>query len=621
MKHKKLIAIVTLLLFALTLFPSAAFAATPGTKVTATIPTFKVTMNGQVVDNTYRQYPFLVYNDITYFPMTYWDMRFLGVSNTWSAETGSVIVADGTSSEYKPTLTDVKNKTKNTAVVNTGAFKVNGKVIDNAKEQYPILSFRDVPYFPLTWSWCQEFGWNISFDGTNGLAVNTTKQTPSKNVNNEPATSNTTEVYKITADELQDSSWVADNTNSIEIWGFFRDDENGSENVYVHLRQTMDASNTIIRSLAVQEGSYILSNDSLILTQEKEETVTQDITGKESSASNDEKRTFTYSVKGVIKDGKQLIYIDGHPYYNMSIDETNDVLHNRQSQWEEQAESIIASKKPNSANVYKLTATELQSGVWIADHTTSFEYYSFDERDYTYVAQGVDNPGIIRLGNYVFSDGSLTLTQKGEEITVTETVSRRNFEKQTFSYNVVCEMKDGKLWMNFNDSSYYYVPLEEAGQVLETLMDRINELPPSTGESDSKPQLTLSEEYAYLAGNDFRNIQRQYSTAEAQCAYVYAYENIDGELCVLTYLKYKIISNYEALTLHNITTGQTISNPIDYYNNLAERYYGATKIYYWDLSSEIQGNHINMMKALVEVLRTGKNTFDGVFVDAQILNM
>jgi len=192
MKHKKLIATITLLLFAITLLPTAAFAATPGTKVTATIPTFKVTMNGQVVDNTYRQYPFLVYNDITYFPMTYWDMRFLGVSNTWSAETGSVIVADGTSSEYKPTLTDVKNKTKNTATVNTGAFKVNGKVIDNAKEEYPILSFRDVPYFPLTWNWCQEFGWNISFDGTNGLAVNTTKNTlPKQNqttVNEKKAT-------------------------------------------------------------------------------------------------------------------------------------------------------------------------------------------------------------------------------------------------------------------------------------------------------------------------------------------------------------------------------------------------------------------------------------------------
>ena len=178
---KKIIATITLLIFAITLVPTTVFAATPGTKVAVTIPTFKVVMNGQVVDNTYRQYPFLVYNDITYFPMTYWDMHFLGVSNTWSTETGSVIVTDGTSSEYKPTLTDVKNKTKNTASVNTGTFKVNGKVINNSKEEYPILSFRDVPYFPLTWNWCQEFGWNISFDIVDGLTVKTAKETLSKN--------------------------------------------------------------------------------------------------------------------------------------------------------------------------------------------------------------------------------------------------------------------------------------------------------------------------------------------------------------------------------------------------------------------------------------------------------
>ena len=186
---RKKITIVSLTVALLMLLSTSAYAAPLGSKVTATIPTFPVTMNGQVVDNTYREYPFLVYNDITYFPMTYWDMRFLGVSNTWTAETGSVIITDGTTSDYKPTLTDIANKNKNVAIINTGKFKVNGKEIDNLKEEYPILSFRDVPYFPLTWSWCQEFGWNISFDTTNGLAVNTAKgATTNNNANKDTIT-------------------------------------------------------------------------------------------------------------------------------------------------------------------------------------------------------------------------------------------------------------------------------------------------------------------------------------------------------------------------------------------------------------------------------------------------
>ena len=44
--------------------------------VQATLPSFPVTLNGTVIDNSYRQYPLLVYNNITYFPMTYYDCRF-----------------------------------------------------------------------------------------------------------------------------------------------------------------------------------------------------------------------------------------------------------------------------------------------------------------------------------------------------------------------------------------------------------------------------------------------------------------------------------------------------------------------------------------------------------------
>jgi len=467
MKHKKLIATITLLLFAITLLPTAAFAATPGTKVTATIPTFKVTMNGQVVDNTYRQYPFLVYNDITYFPMTYWDMRFLGVSNTWSAETGSVIVADGTSSEYKPTLTDVKNKTKNTATVNTGAFKVNGKVIDNAKEEYPILSFRDVPYFPLTWNWCQEFGWNISFDGTNGLAVNTTTQ---KN----------------------------------------------------------------------------------------------------------------------ISDTK--------------------------------VETEIEVNKDTDTD--KLTISQLQSGCWLGFNTSDdalfYEVYKFDGDKYSCVGEiyGDQVVYFMEEGTYALNGNTLKVSRDAEYLYIKENPINENLDKQMFNYSLDFWIEDEKLWISLNDFIYVNVPPEEAEEVYSDSKHEI-----FTNISNIKPQSTNSSDYAYLAGTDFRSVQRDYPHAEAQCAYVYAYKNIDGDICVLTYNRYKIKTNWDETRLHNITTGEMIINPSEHYENLADRSYGGTKIHYMDLQSEVDGNLIRMTQAMSNVLQTGNNTFDGVFVDADTLNM
>ncbi len=56
--------------------------------VQATLPSFPVTLNGTVIDNSYRQYPLLVYNNITYFPMTHYDCRFLGVETEWTQANG-----------------------------------------------------------------------------------------------------------------------------------------------------------------------------------------------------------------------------------------------------------------------------------------------------------------------------------------------------------------------------------------------------------------------------------------------------------------------------------------------------------------------------------------------------
>jgi hypothetical protein len=53
-------------------------------KVAVTLPAFAVELNEVKIDNTYNQYPLIVYKDITYFPMTFYDSRLMGLETEWS---------------------------------------------------------------------------------------------------------------------------------------------------------------------------------------------------------------------------------------------------------------------------------------------------------------------------------------------------------------------------------------------------------------------------------------------------------------------------------------------------------------------------------------------------------
>ena len=151
-----------------------------------TIPKFKVTFNDQEVDSAEREYPLLQFRDITYFPMTYDDCRFLGLTTDWDGSAKKLtitkeavenpqynsyhsnpnrepyIYAEGLESVY--IHGDVKNC--------TFEIEVNGKEVVNSEEEYPLLLFRNVTYFPLTWRFAvDEFGWEYSFDKVNGLEI------------------------------------------------------------------------------------------------------------------------------------------------------------------------------------------------------------------------------------------------------------------------------------------------------------------------------------------------------------------------------------------------------------------------------------------------------------------
>jgi hypothetical protein len=182
-------------------------------QVRITLPTFPVSLNGVEVNNENREYPLIVYKDITYFPMTWYDSRLLGLETEWSAEQGlSIHKANNVSSSYEPYPIDGRNKSSvYFAAVPSSNIAINGQSIHNTGEEYPLLSFRDVTYFPLTWKYAHDrFGWDYQWDATEGLAITSVNpqfsnvQLPSEASKNDVALFNGYYYFALTNDGINE---------------------------------------------------------------------------------------------------------------------------------------------------------------------------------------------------------------------------------------------------------------------------------------------------------------------------------------------------------------------------------------------------------------------------------
>lgn len=139
-------------------------------------------------------------------------------------------------------------------------------------------------------------------------------------------------------------------------------------------------------------------------------------------------------------------------------------------------------------------------------------------------------------------------------------------------------------------------------------------------------------DFGYLAGSDFRNVRRDDPNAVAEGAYVMIYTNMDGDNCVLTVVSYEIISRNALVTLHNLTQGEEIEDPVDHYNETADSYSGADKIRCMSMAAEAGEMEKATLEALQEIF-SGKQPYsitlsvdgaekgNGAFVDADTLNM
>ncbi len=147
---------------------------------TISIPTFKVQIQDMSVDSSYMQYPLIIYNDITYFPLTWNWCHKMSLSTGYTEKDGLYITKHYMDREDPEKMDNGGYQPagkKYTATVVDYPVVINGKKIDNQKEQYPLLNFRGVTYFPLTWRFVvDEFNWNTTWDDVKGLKVTTWRE-------------------------------------------------------------------------------------------------------------------------------------------------------------------------------------------------------------------------------------------------------------------------------------------------------------------------------------------------------------------------------------------------------------------------------------------------------------
>ena len=186
-KMKKAISMILCLLLFLWTTPAYAASRTVSVKTAE----FPVTLNGIQLGNSYlnwlsdpnngylvgphhAQYPLLVYKGITYFPMTWYFSNLMNLKTVWSPESG-LAISQGDPNQWKDFQYDTrneKNKINQSASIVNFTVTVNGKLVDNSKELYPLLLFREITYFPLTWRFAvDEFGWRYSYSAADGLRI------------------------------------------------------------------------------------------------------------------------------------------------------------------------------------------------------------------------------------------------------------------------------------------------------------------------------------------------------------------------------------------------------------------------------------------------------------------
>ncbi|SFK82613.1 hypothetical protein SAMN03159341_101757 [Paenibacillus sp. 1_12] len=179
-KSRLILASLIVLLFAC--FPHMSTEAAAGSQKKLTLPSFSIQINGQPVDNAHLKYPFFVYNDITYLPLTWEVTQSLGLNLVYSEGGLTLLKGGGQRSggwlgwkkERFPLDTSGSNNPKQnyTAAMPSFGLAINDSLIDNGQEPYPLLVWNDVTYMPLTWKYAHDLlDLGLRWDKEKGLQI------------------------------------------------------------------------------------------------------------------------------------------------------------------------------------------------------------------------------------------------------------------------------------------------------------------------------------------------------------------------------------------------------------------------------------------------------------------
>lgn len=159
---------------ALLLFSAKTYAAE---EVSVRIAPYYTEIDYMSVYNPAVEYPLITYKDITYFPTTYELCTRLGLAVGFDADTGLYITRhdaaySGDDTKLFGSAWQNSYDTYYTAVIPEYTIHLNGVLIDNAKEEYPILNFRNITYFPMTYRFAnEELGFNTEWSPEKGFKM------------------------------------------------------------------------------------------------------------------------------------------------------------------------------------------------------------------------------------------------------------------------------------------------------------------------------------------------------------------------------------------------------------------------------------------------------------------
>ena len=145
----------------------------------AVITSGNVKINDNTVNNASLKYPLISHNNITYFPLTYRNKVSLGLTS--ETKNGSIYLTTGNAASYAADITGTSSPGKSI----TATRMYYGVYINGTSYFYdtnwPLLKYNDIVYIPMTYSFAQALGLDISWSQESGLSVSSkTKSTPAK---------------------------------------------------------------------------------------------------------------------------------------------------------------------------------------------------------------------------------------------------------------------------------------------------------------------------------------------------------------------------------------------------------------------------------------------------------